>query len=597
MRSACRERGPAPRAVPARPSGPPAIAALCAALLALAAGACHGSGVGRGNAPPVITVAALSGGGLSLFLSEDVLLLPGALLTDEDVALSGGATLGNVTTAPVQVSPRLVRVTLGAGAQLTTGTTTIALSSGNDAVADASAVLGRDGDPQVIQAGDGTTPALTAITLNTIDSTLNGTGPAGGMLQVPNSGFTIDLSFQDPTSAIDHARTVIVASRDVSAGGAVRPAGENLLPYLTPATLAATSSSHLAPPSVVLPDGVVTLTAYVGDVTGMMSAPASFMFLVRPLSDAVRPFETTVNGTQIWFLHTSRDVESFTHTANVVQPIAVTAGSNGRSDLEDLFLILGLHGSQAAINAGVTAAFRAETKLQLDALYAGANVSFTFDLLPDPFPSQIQVPYASFYYSQISIAGAESATGTSGILGAALFDKHNVHQDDDTLLTFQNVQRLGVFLHTIVNVGFRPPSSTLFRTTYDPLAPFNGGTPIGAAADGLDANRVAGSTVDARATTIHNAIRRFARFTAVVVAHECGHSLGLVADGAMPNGLYGGDAANFPGSTTGHIVNSNFPPGSVNVMSPALGFDQALSSSTAFNPLNRAYLRERVVHN
>ena len=88
-----------------------------------------------------------------------------------------------------------------------------------------------------------------------------------------------------------------------------------------------------------------------------------------------------------------------------------------------------------------------------------------------------------------------------------------------------------------------------------------------------------------------------ARFIATVTAHECGHSVGLVVDGAMPNGLYGDDATNFPGSAYGHIRNTSlFPVGATNLMSPSLNFTLATSSSTAFNTLNMAYLREQVFY-
>ena len=80
-----------------------------------------------------------------------------------------------------------------------------------------------------------------------------------------------------------------------------------------------------------------------------------------------------------------------------------------------------------------------------------------------------------------------------------------------------------------------------------------------------------------------------------MLAHEAGHSMGLVANGAMPNGLFGNDDTNFPGSTDGHIRNTAlFPGGSINVMSPVLTWSLAINSNTAFNSLNRAYLREQV---
>jgi hypothetical protein len=157
------------------------------------------------------------------------------------------------------------------------------------------------------------------------------------------------------------------------------------------------------------------------------------------------------------------------------------------------------------------------------------------------------VPYANAAFSQICISGKST---DSGVLGLALFDPSNATQNDNCQTAFQGV-RLGVFVHTILDNsnGFGGPSTTLFRQTYDPLRSELLGTPVGSA----DAARLAGSVVDSRTTVINNAISRMARFIAVVLAHEAGHSMGLVKNGAMPTGLYGGDATNFPGSNDQHI--------------------------------------------
>jgi hypothetical protein len=82
----------------------------------------------------------------------------------------------------------------------------------------------------------------------------------------------------------------------------------------------------------------------------------------------------------------------------------------------------------------------------------------------------------------------------------------------------------------------------------------------------------------------------------VITAHECGHSVGLVEDNPMPNGLYGGNAT-FPGSSPGHIrAAALFPPGAINVMTPVLSFGLTINPATAFNSLNLAYLREQAFY-
>ena len=50
------------------------------------------------------------------------------------------------------------------------------------------------------------------------------------------------------------------------------------------------------------------------------------------------------------------------------------------------------------------------------------------------------------------------------MLGVAIFDPNNATQNNDTQTDFQGI-RLGIFLHTIANVGMGPPSSSAFRSS------------------------------------------------------------------------------------------------------------------------------------
>jgi len=181
------------------------------------------------------------------------------------------------------------------------------------------------------------------------------------------------------------------------------------------------------------------------------------------------------------------------------------------------------------------------------------------------------------------------------VIGIAIFDPSNSTQNDNSLLDFGG-QRLGVFLHTIADSGMGQGAASNFRMTFDPFAPDPGGIPIGD--DPQDGGRLNGLVSDSRTIDINTALRDLARFLATVTAHECGHSVGLVENGPMPTGLYGDDSVNFPGSANGHIRNaSQFPSGSVNLMSPSLSYETAISPSSAFNTLNLAYLREQIFYN
>ena len=576
------------------------------ALLGSCGGGGGGGGVSVTNDPPVLVSASWSGSGaapsagdaLTLFFSLDVTLVAGKTLDAADFALSAGS-LGAVSQNPSQPNPRSVRITLGSGVSFVSGSATLSLSSANDAILGANGKLAVAGTPRPITKGDGTAPTIPRLTLNGIDALLNGTGPAGGTLQVPRSGFTIDLTHSD-AGGIDLAKTVVVASVNVVVNGTGNAAGVDLAGALTK-TADQISTSLYVSDAVVFPEGSCTVSVFVFDQSGLFSAPATFAFAVKALNDAARPLE---NG-QTWFLDLSRDIETYSvNLASLSQPVAVTPGANSRPDFDDLLHIVGLF-SSTPIAVGSTGQdsnqytlglVKSRMLIELGALYSGANVAFTFTA-PGTFPAgQSSVAYGSFAFSQICIAGAEGPSGNTGVLGVALFDPNNARQDNNCLTDYQG-QRLGVFVHTIVNDGMKPPSSSLFRTTFDALTPARAGTSIGN--DAQDGARLLGQLSDSRATTITNAITRMARFAAVVAAHEMGHSLGLVKDGALPTGLYGGDSTNFPGSTGGHIrmPASVFPVGSTNVMSPSLSFDSALSASTAFNTLNLAYLRERVVVN
>jgi hypothetical protein len=578
-----------------------------ASSLAACGGGGGGSGGGGGTAGPRVVAAAFVGAGpspaagdsLVLFFAADVQLVAAKLLDDADVVLSGGATLGAVAAAPVLQSARSVAVTLGTGVSFVPGSTTVVLGTGNDAVRTAAGQVGGGGAAVTIGTSDGVAPTLSRITISGIDDELNGLGPAGGTLQVPPNGFRIDLAYSD-NGAIATGQTVVTASVAVTTPAGSQPAGTNLRPFLTTVSATNTAARYVVPGDVSFGTGDCILTCTVVDASGLASAPRTFPCRVRTFSSTLRPFETAVNPSQVWFLDFSRDVESFTTSAiSGGVSVDVVAGANSRSDFEDVLHVLGLlHGTpipnvQAGLDSNqvVLARFKSELLTQLALLYADANVQFTLTRPAGTFGTAASVGYNTFGYSQISIAGSAS---TTGVLGVAIFDPSNNTQNDNTRLNFSGI-RLGIFLHTMADFGMAPPSSSAFRQTFNPLAPSLGGTAVGA--NSQDGERLVGTRTDGRANDILGAIDEFARFTAVVLAHECGHSMGLVQNGAMPVGLYGNDSTNFPGSSDGHIRNTSlFPAGATNVMSPSLSYSAAVNPASAFNTLNLAYLREQVFY-
>lgn len=586
-------------------------AAVLLLLALLATGCSGGGGGGASNARPVVIAASFVGGSatpaagdtLLLTFSEPIALVSGKTLGDADVALTGGASLGSVTAAPTITGTNAIAIQLGTGVNFTPGTTTITLldptgSTGNDTVLDATGQLGGSGTPVTIRTSDGAAPSISNLTIAAIDVALNGTGAAGGTLQVPANGWTIDLTYSD-NGTITTGETWITANVAVATASGSQPPGTNLVPFLTLVAADNTEASYRVPATTTFPNGAFVLNALVVDGAGRGSLPATFDATTRAFTAALRPFETTSNTSQVWFLDFTRDIESFTTSpSGSGLTVNVVATANGTSDFEDILRVLGLNTSAPIANVQgsldsnqvVNARWKQALLDELAGFYAGANVTFTLTQPSGSFGSNSSVSYNSLGFSRIAIAGSSD---TEGVLGIAIFDPNNETQNDDTLVDFGGT-RLGIFLHTIIDAGLGAPSLSLFRQTYDVFTPGLGGTAIGA--DAADDDRLNGTNTDGRAQAIDAAIADLARFTAVVVAHECGHSMGLVQNGAMPTGLYGNDATNFPGSSDGHIRNTALFPAGTNIMSPALSYNAAINAATAFNSLNLAYLREQVFY-
>ncbi len=590
------------------PAGP-----VLGATLLLGLSACGGGGGSGDTTPPDLFAAALVTPTLQPQVASYLLLtfdepVRAPLNTPIDAAtftLSAGGSFGAGAVLDSQPDPQSLLVLMGTGFSVTAGTTTIEFAPTNTVVADLSGNLGRPDNQVVIGLGDGLPPVLNNVTVADIDDALNGDGPAGGVLQLPPNGFPIDLLYADgalsgtPTG-VNPTATRIFTNVAVVADGQSRPAGTNLTPFLTPVSLGATAARFLVPQTVVFPGGQIVIGVAVIDNGGLVSGTTNFTVTVRSFTDALRPFETTANPSQVWWLDLGRDVESYLATPVVGGAVInIQQGSNGRSDYVDILHILGLQTTTPQTNGTTDTNALARGLLEdailaeLAAFYTGCNVDFTYTQPAGSFGTTSSFPYGSFGYSQICIGGAY--VNLSGVLGVAQFDPSNTRQNNDCLLESGVTTRLGVFVHTMAAAGFVSNPSSSFRTIFDVLAPVFGGNPIGTIAG--DLQRLEGTLSDSRAATLDAALFGMARYIAVVTAHECGHSMGLVTDGPMPVGLYGNDPVNFPGSTSGHIKNEAlFPAGSTNIMSPSVSFSLSNHPSTAFNSLNIAYLREQVFY-
>ena len=82
---------------------------------------------------------------------------------------------------------------------------------------------------------------------------------------------------------------------------------------------------------------------------------------------------------------------------------------------------------------------------------------------------------------------------------------------------------------------------------------------------------------------IFQAADDWATATAVILAHETGHSVGLVATGVPPQGLHGDNSLH------------NHHPSLGEVMSSAVSYDAIVSLQYRFRDINVAYLRQRLL--
>ena len=591
------------------------------AIACLALAACGGGGGGgaaSGQPPELVSVVFTGsspsdstpdpGDTLTFFFSRAVQIVSGPVLDDTRVELSNGS-LGTGIVAPTLVNERTVRVTLGTGVAFTVGSDTIRLAETQDVIRDSRGGTIETSRIVTILLTDGVQPTISFLSINAVPAELNGTGAAGGLHQVPRSGFRIAASYDDPGGSIDTSGFLVTSSIDVRSSGTLFPAGANLFSELQQTSLTATDFVLTVPSTLVFNEGECTLSLIVKDNSGLLSDTATFAFRVRTPDVATRPFESG----QTWFLDLSRDLDALSSrdgTGSFVVIDAPVSGPNSISDFDEDLFILGLRTDSPLAgvvgtkdsNEVVLDLVKAAILTNLQRYYAETSVQFTFDD-PGAFPSSRPfVAYDKANHSRMAIGGA---TGASGTLGTAIYDPHNAQQDNNSLDagTYDNVvltARLGVFLHTMIEADINRFGSQL-RADFDTLIRFRG-QPVGEETTN-DATRLANLTTqtagDARQDVIGTAIANLGRFIAVLVAHECGHSVGLVEDGAMPGGLYGGMPAQFAGSTSGHIGLSTttiFPSSATEILSPAVSYERSIATETDFNPLLRAYLQERAFY-
>ena len=481
-------------------------------------------------------------------------------------------------------------------------------------------------------ATDTTAPTITQMTLDAIPDHLNGSGPAGGTLQAPPSGFTLDLSFTDDGgSGVSAAASSLSVTANVAAGPVA--AGQNIVPQLPLGHLVveANRATLLWPANLELAIGSVTLTATVTDAAGN-NASESFSFTTIAATAA----RTVIDSDEVWVLVMDRDFDNYSPDfANYSLPLPgatqTAVNANGTFDLDEDLTSYGLASAagNASVNGGALSMNQAARNWFVNrvvfhtARFFGQDVEFTdgnanpgfagfIDLMPARTAAGTNIRFVAMTsdpgsgFNRMAFGGQVFPPQT---IGRANFDVRNTTQGHDNGAS-TSALTLGIFPGNVLGNHFdgaAPAVVSRFRSTFDPVTPYSGGgsnntgTPLG-----MDASDpvVLAPTADPASFTaaqrtrwqvLLRALDDAALHAAATNAHEIGHSLGLIIDGDPPVGLFGGDAV-FGTSTSGHVdLIDFFSRGGSNIMAPGATFESKVSKGTRFNRLAEAYLRNRIL--
>ncbi|MCB9877260.1 MAG: Ig-like domain-containing protein [Planctomycetes bacterium] len=391
-------------------------------------------------------------------------------------------------------------------------------------------------------------------------------------LVVPPSGFTIDVSTYDTSS-----QWVDMSSIEVHLDGGVGPSAADLAPF---AEIGYGTYRVVVPGTDPLSSGQWTLTVSARDLAGNLSTSAAIPFAVDTASGGALPFEIT----QVVWVRTDLDRDG-----------------NGHPDFEDDMLRLGF--ATAGDPAGTNANMR---RVVLNGILAKSNHVYGRGSRGEPLDaSSVSLRFSTRQpigvpHMQISLGGLDPSGGktraygsdSTGVLGRAYYDYRNSNLSERNTSTSP---ALGVFpaemflYQARIHEQVYPSYQTLFASRFLPICPDMGGTPAGshaldATVLGADFDYSLASTAErARYNQLMAAADDWVSVIGIILAHEVGHSVGLVAPGAMPGGLFGDSS-----------LHDSYA-GAAEVMAPSVGYEAMTTLDYAFRDIDLAYLRQRVL--
>lgn len=392
-------------------------------------------------------------------------------------------------------------------------------------------------------------------------------------LCLPPSGFSIDIDATDPSDqSLDMGS---IAVQLAGPGGA--PSSDDIF---VAASIDGHACHYRLPAGVALQPGAWTLTVGIADLSGNRANSAQLEFQVAPTGADAMPFERT----QVVWVRTDLDRDG-----------------NGTPDFDDDLLRLGLMaaGDPAHTNArmrqvvldGILAeAYALIGRGPRGELLGGDAVALRYTTR-----QPISLPHMQMALGGFDPDGARNrhyGDDSTGVLGRALYDYRNATVNERNITQSPG---LGVFptemflFQARIHAQVYPSFTTVFAQRFLPLCPDLGGTPAGAGQ--FDAavlsptfDYAAASTQQrARYNQVFGAADDWVTVIGIILAHEVGHSVGLVAPGNAPSGLFGDSSL--------HDNNAS----AAEVMAAAVGYEAMLTLAYEFRDIDLAYLRQRLV--
>jgi hypothetical protein len=451
-------------------------------------------------------------------------------------------------------------------------------------------------------------PPLIVLTVNEVPASMNGSQPWTDQsgeahpftLRVNHQRFTLDVLPASGSGPIDWSTLSVACDQPL-----VGPDGDILVAQTLMGTEVFESVDGgryhrllVTPDNAALSDVTVQCTA---DVTGPEgTATSAITFDTATLPPHLDPFEAP----DTWLIVLSRDIARLEHTVHADGTMTLVSEhvpeGDGVPDLEEAFIAMGLFSE-------TNDAAKDYVKGQLLEVVRSWAYQ-TFLLAPDGTMTPESIPVHVVFegdpgapdpatwdgsFSMIALGGdGEPEDQANGTVGMARLDPNNQSHEDNT------VYGLGIFTTGVVRQALGNPLAALLLASILP----HSGTPIG---DGpndalflspdFDPQACHDSALLDRFTILGLALEFIGLALGSTLAHEIGHSIGLVPPGPPPQGLFAGVSGL---SFTDHTLDdAHIDTPGLNVMQTGkvTNWLEALSQDPTFNALNTAYLRRRLV--